>query len=69
MTLDGAAIALHDARLGEGWHEAEPGLRWTGGNARVTLAGHRVLRLRISGCERYWMPPRGARVTLAGVPH
>jgi hypothetical protein len=77
ITLDDAPVALDDAWLPEGWHavepgdgeDAAPGLRWTGGDARIVLAGHRVLRLRISGLERYWVPARAAPMTLAVVPH
>ncbi len=52
LRLDGAAVALDDARLGEGWHAAEAGaLRWTRGDA--TLPGASVVEVRVDGFAMY----------------
>ena len=39
ITGDGRPIALDDPRLSSGWHQPEPGWRWTTGNAGLALAG------------------------------
>jgi hypothetical protein len=54
LALDGVAVPLHDARLGAGWHAAEPGLRWTDGDAHMVLAGERTLTLQIVKLLSYW---------------
>ena len=60
LRLDGAALPLDDARLGAGWHAAEPELRWTDGAADIDVRGARRLALRIALTERYWLAPRPA---------
>jgi hypothetical protein len=58
-------LVLDDARLLDGWHAAEQGLRWTDGDAGMRVAGSRVLRLRIAGLGRYWTQVRAAARTNA----
>ena len=64
LSLDGATVALDDARLHAGWHDDESEWRWTDGDAAVPVAGAHVLRLRVAPLERYWrrMPARGRRL-------
>jgi Hint domain len=66
LTLDGARAALTDARLGDGWHGAEPGLRWTDGAASIDVRGVRVVELRLAALRpRYHA---GARLVAAEPP-
>jgi hypothetical protein len=67
-------IALDDARLGEGWHEAEPDHRWTDGRARLPAdlwAGCRglfFLRVDLGGLAvARWTAPEGLELTTAPV--
>jgi len=55
ITLDDTPIALDDARLTEGWHEAEPGLRWTKGTAALRARGARTLTIRLFRGKHYWV--------------
>ncbi len=48
LRLDGEAVALDDARLVAGWHAAEPGLRWTGGDALIRLDGASIVELALA---------------------
>jgi hypothetical protein len=48
LRLDGCATAVGDPRLTDGWHAPEPGLRWTDGDAGVTLAGVRALAFDVA---------------------
>ena len=48
LVLDGQRIALGDARLGPGWHDAEPDLRWTAGSAAIDVRGLSVLELLLA---------------------
>jgi len=64
LALNGAPIALADARLGGGWHELEhtaegAAWRWTDGAAALALAGGGVLTVSVLLTERYWLPPTG----------
>jgi hypothetical protein len=54
IRLDGRAMALDDARLESGWHEPEPGLRWTKGEAWLPVAGARTLSLELFDGGAYW---------------
>jgi hypothetical protein len=48
LRLDGKGVALGDARLGGGWHDAEPGLRWTDGTAAIDVRAVTVVELRLA---------------------
>jgi hypothetical protein len=39
LRIDGRSTALTDARLSSGWHAAEADLRWTDGDAGLSLSG------------------------------
>ncbi len=57
VLLDGAELPLDDPRLGIGWHEAEPGHRWTTGRAAITLEPcqrPRRLEVAVRPMLRYW---------------
>ena len=60
MALDGVAVALDDPRLGDGWHAAEAGLRWTGGRAVLRVAGGRRLVIRLAPVGRWRRVPLAA---------
>ncbi len=51
LTRDG--VPIEPARLGSGWHAPEPGLRWTDGDATVTVGTARVLEVEIVNLLRY----------------
>jgi len=54
VRLDGAPVPRADPRLAAGWHAVEPDLRWTDGDARLDLAGARLVELRFApGLLRY----------------
>ncbi len=57
LTLDGATVPLDDPRLSSGWHDPEPGWRWTDGDAGLALAGARELRFRVAVAGVYWNTP------------
>ena len=61
MALDGIPVALDDARLGDGWHTAEAGWRWTDGAGMIPVAGARLLSLRLATAARCWVAPEGSR--------
>jgi hypothetical protein len=67
LTLDGEVLALSDARLGDGWHQAEPGWRWTNGDAALTIAGGSLLDIELAITERYWLPAPSPRLMGSGV--
>ncbi len=54
---------IDDARLMEGWHAPEPGMRWTDGAAVINVAGARRLSFRLvpAGLP-YWSSPVGNAV-------
>ena len=59
IVLDGVELPLHDPRLGLGWHDVEPGFRWTAGRAAITLPGvarPRRLEIVTAPMLRYWQP-------------
>ena len=60
LWLDGAPVALDDARLGAGWHARERGLRWTDGAAALRVGKARQLALRLGATGRYWIAPAEA---------
>jgi len=58
LRLDGAVLALDDAALTDGWHEAEPERRWTAGSAILTLSPSehaRELTVMAIHQLRYWI--------------
>jgi hypothetical protein len=57
LALDGTAADLSGPILGAGWLMPEPGLRWTGGDAAIALAGVRELAVTIGRIGIYWQPP------------
>ena len=57
LRLDDAAVALADARLAEGWHAAEPGLRWTDGAAVLDVTGVAVVELRLAAIPLPYVAP------------
>jgi len=57
ILLDGIDLLLDDPRLGLGWQEPEPGLRWTNGHAALLLErgdGPRRLKIATQPLLRYW---------------
>jgi hypothetical protein len=54
VRLDGETVDHDDPRLTDGWHDPEPGLRWTDGDAGMVLAGARVLAVDVAMVGRYW---------------
>jgi hypothetical protein len=60
ITLDGMALPLDDARLGAGWHAAEPGWRWTDGDAAILAGGAGLLEFELAMAGLYWRDPLSA---------
>jgi hypothetical protein len=52
LALDGRELDL--ATLGEGWHAAEAGHRWTGGAGRIVLDGARRVEIEAGVPGLYW---------------
>ena len=65
LRLDGVALALDDTRLATGWHDAEPGLRWTTGSAVIDVTGAAGLALGLVPLGRYRVPPAFRAVAAA----
>ena len=58
LTLDGRNLPLVDPRLAGGWHTAEPGWRWTTGDALVLTPPGARLEVRLAPiCASYWVDP------------
>jgi len=57
LRLDGRALSLDDPRLSAGWHTAEPGWRWTNGEAELRIEGARYLDFALVMAGRYWQRP------------
>jgi collagen type I/II/III/V/XI/XXIV/XXVII alpha len=57
VALNGAAIALDDAMLTDGWHAPEGGWRWTDGQGDLVVTGGGVLEIKLAMAARYWLPP------------
>jgi hypothetical protein len=51
---DGVPLGLGDARLGRGWYPAEPGWRWTDGDATLDCGNAMELEVRLLPLARYW---------------
>ncbi len=60
IRLDGRPIEPEDARLSNGWHDPEPGWRWTDGDAGLAPAGARELAFDLAIGGTYWVG-RGAQ--------
>ncbi len=58
LRLDGVPVALSDPRLRAGWHDPEPGWRWTDGEARIALACAGLVEFEVVLTGRYWAKPR-----------
>jgi hypothetical protein len=62
LRFDGAPIPLDDKRLVAGWHAAEAGWRWTGGDAVLDLEGRGALEFSLALPGSYWLDePQRAR--------
>jgi hypothetical protein len=57
IALDGVPVPLDDPRLTAGWHEPEPTLRWTTGDAALRTAGARTLTVCLHAGITYWAEP------------
>lgn len=55
VAVDGVTIPLDDALLEAGWHDVEPGCRWTTGCATLPCAGRAVLELDVAQLGAYWV--------------
>jgi hypothetical protein len=62
IALDGVPVPLDHARLTEGWHAPEPGLRWTTGDATLQTDGARTLTLCLHAGMTYWAEPEPANL-------
>ncbi len=60
LVLDGVAVGLDDARLAQGWHPAQGGVRWTGGRAVLRVAGRRRLEIGLAAVGRWRRVPLAA---------
>jgi hypothetical protein len=54
LWLDGREVALDSPGLCAGWHAAEPGLRWTDGDARIAVADARAISFSVAMTGCYW---------------
>lgn len=55
VTADGRAVSLDDSRLAAGWHQPEPGWRWTDGEAVLKLEGASELKVDVAITLTYWV--------------
>jgi hypothetical protein len=62
LTLDGQTAPLTSARLGQGWHAPEPGLRWTDGLATIDVRGATVVELCLASSLPIYHAASPARV-------
>jgi hypothetical protein len=56
LWLDDTELSLSDDRLGEGWHDAERGWRWSDGQAAIRLTAAGTLRVAIRPWAVYRLP-------------
>ncbi len=63
ITADGQTIHLDDPKLTTGWHQPEPGWRWTNGEATITANNTKTLEIQLALTTTYWttQPTRTAR--------
>lgn len=59
LWLDRREVSLASASLASGWHEAEPGWRWTAGDAHVRAEGARELMFELALSGTYWRDAAG----------
>jgi hypothetical protein len=57
LWLDGREASLDSPALRDGWHVAEPGWRWTSGDAALPVAGVREVAFELAMTGRYWLRP------------
>jgi hypothetical protein len=57
LALDGHTLPLDHPRLTQGWHAAEPTLRWTNGDAVLDTHGALTLTLCLHPGMTYWAEP------------
>jgi V8-like Glu-specific endopeptidase len=57
LWLDGRAADPASPALTRGWHAAEPGWRWTDGDAEIPLSGLHELAFEVALFGEYWLPP------------
>jgi hypothetical protein len=55
ILLDGKPLSLDGPHMRSGWHEREPGWRWTDGDAVLVVAGGSVLEIEIELRGQYWL--------------
>ncbi len=55
--IDGREAALDSPALHAGWHDPEPGWRWTGGEAAIEVNGARHVAFTVANIGRYWAGP------------
>ncbi len=53
LRLDDGDVPRDDARLGAGWHAAEPAWRWSDGAGAIDVRGVRRVDLRVTSWLRY----------------
>jgi hypothetical protein len=68
LWLDGREVALDSPALAQGWHPAEPGARWTDGDAVLAVAGVRTLGFALAMTGLYWRAAGSDRLALAPAP-
>jgi hypothetical protein len=57
IVADGREIPLDSCAGLAGWHQTEPGLRWTDGDALLPVAGARLVELHVEPLQQYWLRP------------
>jgi hypothetical protein len=60
IAVDGVPVSLNDARLSSGWHDAEPGWRWTNGDAVIDLRVSNEIEVELAMTGLYWLPGAAA---------
>jgi len=63
VALDGLELADDAPALSAGWHDPEPALRWTNGDATLHTGGARRLTLRLHPGVTYWAEREEAQAT------
>jgi hypothetical protein len=68
LRLDGVDVPFDHPCLSAGWHEEEPGWRWTTGNATIDVRGHRRADLALTTWLRYHLSDPGS-ASAQPLPH
>jgi hypothetical protein len=64
LWVDGRPVGLADGALASGWHDPEPGWRWTDGGASLALPDAAELSFEIAMTGTYWQDaPQPRRMT------